>query len=167
MSLARPLRPLALALSLGLAAAVAGTPADAVEAPPGSKNFTPPADVPNYFSNESGPFQGGAAARDAQPAIGPSLAAPAPRGRSAVASRRFARHHAGRLAKARGHTGVAHGKASASAHRQFAHAGAVHGGHASGPRTVHAEVGHAAGKAVAAKTPPASSKGKHIAAAHG
>jgi hypothetical protein len=166
MSLSRRLRRLALALSVALApAAAAGMPAGAVEAPPGSKNFTPPADVPNYFSDESGPFQGGAAARDAQPEIGPSLAAPAPRGRSAVSSRRFSRHHAGRLARARGRTRVAHGKASA--HRQFAHAGAVHGGHASGPRAAHAEVGHAAGKAVAAKTPPASSKGKHIAHAHG
>jgi len=154
-----------LALSLALATAVAGMPADAVETPLGSKNFTPPADVPNYFSNESGPFQGGASARDAQPAIGPSLAAPVPRGLGAALAHRTVRHHPARTARARSRTRLAHGKASA--HRQLAHAGAARGGHASGPRTAHAQVRHAAGKAVAAKTPAGSSKGKHLAAAHG
>ncbi|MGC2411973.1 MAG: hypothetical protein WA459_04660, partial [Stellaceae bacterium] len=63
MSLPQRLRRLALGCGVGLALAVAGARADAVEAPPGSKNFTPPSGVPNYFSNESGPFQGGANAR--------------------------------------------------------------------------------------------------------
>ena len=81
MSLSRRLRPPALALGVALAIAAAGIPVGAVEAPPGSKNFTPPADVPNYFSNESGPFQGGANARGSAVAADPNLAAPVPRGR--------------------------------------------------------------------------------------
>ncbi len=177
MSQSLRLRPLALALSIGLATAVASVPAGAVETPPGTTNFTPPAYVPNYFSNESGPFQGGANARTAQPGVGPSLAAPAARGRSTVLSHRIDRHHPARAAKARGRTRLAHRKASA--HRQFAHARgaqphqqalharAVRRGHPSGLRTAHAPVRHATGKAVAAKTPAASGKGKHLAAAHG
>jgi hypothetical protein len=162
MSLSWRLWTLPLALSIGLAAAVANVPAEAVETPPGTTNFTPPAYVPNYFSNESGPFQGGASARDA--GVGPSLAAPAPRGRGAVLSHRVDRHHPGRAAKAAGRGRLAHDRAVA--HRQFAHAVAVHGARASGARTAHAQVGHATGKAVAAKT-PAAGKGKHITAAHG
>ena len=166
MNLSWRLHLLVLALSIGLAAAGASVPAKAVEAPPGTTNFTPPANVPNYFSNESGPFQGGANARDAQPGIGPSLAAPAPRGMGAILSHRDSRHHPGRTAKARGRTRMAHGRASA--HRQFAHAGAPKRGQASEPRTAHAQVRHATGKAVAAKgRAAASSKGKHITAAHG
>ena len=158
-----PLR--ALALGLLLAAAVAGGPVAAVAAPQGSKNFTPPADVPNYFSNESGPFQGGATARNAQSDTAPVAAAPAPRGRVLTASRRNARHHAARLAKARGRTRLAHAKSSAN--RQFAHAGT-----ASASKTVHAQVRSAqvrspGGKAVAAKSHAASSKNKRVARAHG
>src|SRR5258705_7903822 len=123
MSLPPRLRPKALALGVALAVAVAGAPARAVEAPPGSKNFTPPRDVPNYFSNESGPFQGGANARNMQSDTAPILAAPSSRGRAVVSARRNARGHASRNAKARGRTRLAHGKASA--HRQVAHAGAA------------------------------------------
>ncbi len=175
MSLPQRLRRLALGCGVGLALAVAGAPADAVEAPPGSKNFTPPSGVPNYFSNESGPFQGGANARNAQPGAVPVVAAPAAHGKRVVASRRTSRHHhqPTHVAKASGRTRLAHGKASA--HRQVAHAGAVRHGHASGPRVAHAagsKVAHAparhlAGKAVAAKTRAASSKVKHPARAHG
>jgi hypothetical protein len=165
MSLSRRLRCKALALGVALAIAVAGAPADAVEAPPGSKNFTPPRDVPNYFSNESGPFQGGANARNAQSGTAPIVAAPASRGKALTASRRNARHHAARIAKARGRTRLANGKASA--HRQVVHAGAAHGGKASGPRMAHAQAKSATGKAVAAKSRAASSKGKRIARAHG
>ena len=76
MSLSRGLRALALALAVALAVAGAGVSADAVEAPPGSKNFSPPGYVPNYFSNESGPFQGGANARNVQSETAPIVAAP-------------------------------------------------------------------------------------------
>jgi hypothetical protein len=162
MSLARRLHGLALALGAALAVALAGAPADAVEAPPGSKNFTPPIDVPNYFSNESGPFQGGANTRNAPSDTAPVIAAPASRGGAVAASRRDSRRHA---ARGRGRTRLAHGKAAA--HRQFAHAGAPHRGRPSSSKTAHAQVGPASGKAVAAKSRAAASKGKRIAAAHG
>jgi hypothetical protein len=158
-----PLR--ALALGLALAALVAGGRAAAVAAAPaGSKNFTPPSDVPNYFSNESGPFQGGANARDGQSDTAAIAAASASRGRAVTLSRRNPRHHAARLAKARGRTRLAHAKAGA--HRHFAHAGT-----ASAARTVRAQVrsaiGHAIGKAGAAKSHAAASKNKRVARAHG
>ena len=158
-----PLR--ALALGLALAALAAGGPAPVAAAPPGSKNFTPPSDVPNYFSNESGPFQGGANARVGQSDTAAFAAAPAPRGRAFTLSRRNPRRHAARLAEARGRTRLAHAKASA--HRQFAHAGRI-----SAAKTVHAlvrsaRVRSAVGKAVAAKSHAASAKNKRIARAHG
>ena len=156
--ISRYLRALTLALA-ALALAVAGAPADAVEAPPGSKNFSPPRDVPNYFSNESGPFQGGANTRNAQSETAPIVAAPGPHGRVATSSRRNARH-AARNAKARGRTRLAHGKAVA--HRQFAQAGTGHGA-----KIARAQVKSAAGKAAVAKSRAASSKGKRIARAHG
>jgi hypothetical protein len=165
MSLPRRLRRKALALGVALAVAVAGAPANAVEAPSGSKNFTPPRDVPNYFSNESGPLRGGATARSTQSETGPIAAAPASRGRAVASARRNTRHHAARIAKARGRIRFVHGKASA--HRQLAHAGAARSGKASGPKTVHAQARPATGKAVAAKNRAASSKGKRIARAHG
>ena len=191
MSLSRRLRALALGFGVGLAAALAGAPADAVEAPPGSKNFTPPTGVPNYFSNESGPFHsGGATTRAAQPAEVPVAIAPAVHDGRALASRRTpGRHHPAHLGKAGGHTRVAHGKESG--HRQVAHASAARRGHspeqkvvhAAGPKvahavgtkiahaaaskSAHAAAGHLAGKTVAAKSRAASSKGKHPARAHG
>jgi hypothetical protein len=156
MSLSRRLRLKALALSLALAVAMAGAPANAVEAPPGSKNFSPPGYVPNYFSNESGPFQGGANTRNAQSETAPIVAAPGSRSKVASASRR----HGARIAKARGRTRQAHGKATA--HRQLALAGAKRGA-----KAARAQVKSANGKAVAAKSRAASSKGKRIARAHG
>jgi hypothetical protein len=156
----RRLHGLALALGAALAIAVAGAPADAVEAPPGSKNFTPPADVPNYFSNESGPFQGGANARNAPSDTAPIVAAPAARGGAVTAARRDARRHA---ARGRGRTRLAHGKAAAP--RQFAHA--ARGARVSASKTAHAQARPASGKAIAAKSPAAASKGKRVAAAHG
>src|SRR5689334_3999473 len=93
MSLSGRLRAPALALAVALGFAAAGVPAGAVEPPPGTKNFSPPGYVPNYFSNESGPFQGGANARNAQSETTPFVAAPGSRGRVAVASRGGPRHH--------------------------------------------------------------------------
>lgn len=144
------LRGLALAAYVTLGAAVAGLPVYAVEPPSGSKNFSAPSGVPNYFSNESGPFQGGAIARPASPGAGPVYATPAPRGRSVATSR-----HRGRYASARGARGN---------HRQAARgrAGSYHyTSHARGART-----GSAKGKAVTAGTRTAPSKGKP-ARAHG
>jgi hypothetical protein len=50
---------------LTLLGALAGVPAQAFEPPPGSKNFTSPNSVPNYFSNEAAPF--GRGSQMAQP----------------------------------------------------------------------------------------------------
>jgi hypothetical protein len=163
------LRRLALAACVVLATLVA----DAVAAPPGSKNFTAPSYVPNYFSNEAGSFRGEATARPAQPGAAPTLAAPPPRTIVAAASRRAGRHHVGRAAKARGHIRLARGKAGG--HRQLVHArtGRAQLGQArtaararaAGPRLAHAQHGPARSKAVAVKSRPAPGKGR--GAAHG
>ena len=160
-------RRLAVAVCVALAAALAGTPVDAVEAPAGSRNFSPPSNVPNYYSNESGPFQGGANARTAQPGAGPAYAAPAPRSRIAAASRRIGRHHARGTATARGRYRLARGKAGVH-HRQFVHARIVHAGAArSGkalrPRMVQAQPRSARSKAAAVRSRPAPGKGKPVA----
>jgi len=168
----RFLRRLALAGCVVLAALTAGAALDAVAAPPGSKNFTAPASVPNYFSNEAGSFRGDATARAAQSGA-PTLAAPAPHSRVAAASHRIGRHHAGGTAKARGHVRLARGKAGA--HRQLArarHGGAVHAtaarsARSAAPRMAHAQHGPARSKAVAAKSRPAPGKGKSAARARG
>lgn len=49
---------LAAALFLAAALGFLGHPAGAVELGGGTKNFTPPPGVPNYFSNEAEPFNG-------------------------------------------------------------------------------------------------------------
>ncbi len=49
-----------IALWLSVMAVLSGEPALA-ETGNGSKNFRPPASVPNYFSNEAGPMLGGPA----------------------------------------------------------------------------------------------------------
>lgn len=72
-ALARP----ALALLIAIAA-VLTVPALAAD-PIGSKNFTAPHYVPNYFSNEAGSFNGGASARVAPGYPAPVYAAPAAR----------------------------------------------------------------------------------------
>jgi hypothetical protein len=162
MSLSQRLHGLALVLGAAFVIVVAGAPADAVEAPPGSKNFSPPADVPNYFSNESGPFQGGANTRNAPSDTAPIVAAPASRGGALAASRRDARRHA---ARGRGRTRLAHGKAAA--HRQLAHAGAPRSARVPASRAAHVQVRPASGKAIAAKSRAAASKGKRVAAVHG
>lgn len=59
-----------------LLGALAGAPAGAIEPPPGTRNFTPPSSVPNYFSNEAAAFRGGA--RAALPAADRFNIAPGP-----------------------------------------------------------------------------------------
>jgi hypothetical protein len=61
----RGVRGLALSGLLIVCGALAGAPSQAFEPPQGSKNFTPPSSVPNYVSNEAGPFGRGSSA--AQP----------------------------------------------------------------------------------------------------
>jgi hypothetical protein len=52
------LRLLSTVLLLGLAVAFGVPPARAADTGNGSKNFSAPQSVPNYFSNEAGPMQG-------------------------------------------------------------------------------------------------------------
>jgi hypothetical protein len=79
----RQVRGFALAGLLLLCGALAGMPAQAFEPPPGSKNFTPPSSVPNYFSNEAAPFARGS--RVAQPGADRFNTAPIAAGRNHVA----------------------------------------------------------------------------------
>jgi len=58
---------LALAGLLIFCGALAGVPAQGFEAPPGSKNFSTPGSVPNYFSNEAAPL--GEGPQTAQPGV--------------------------------------------------------------------------------------------------
>jgi hypothetical protein len=100
-------RVLVLLAGLGLAGALPGSAAQAIEPPAGSKNFTPPASVPSYFSNEAGAIQGRAASTGPTPVV----SAPVPRGRFAIAARRDHHHgHSTRRASARGHSRYAHAR---------------------------------------------------------
>jgi len=57
-----PLRRLLTACCLVAALCSGGVAVGAVEAGPGTKNFSAPGGVPNYFSNEAEPFLGQSAA---------------------------------------------------------------------------------------------------------
>ena len=56
--MSEPSRPRQVVLFLGLAAALIAGEARAADTGNGSKNFSTPQSVPNYFSNEAGPLQG-------------------------------------------------------------------------------------------------------------
>jgi len=66
-----------LAIAAAVVAPMAVQSAGAAEAPPGSKNFTSPGGVPNYFSNEAAPFVGSPNPRPAPAQPAPVIAAPA------------------------------------------------------------------------------------------
>jgi hypothetical protein len=70
-------RHLAITLSLVIAAA-AISPAGAVDAPPGSRNFTSPGSVPDHFSNEAAPFVASPNPHPAPAEPAPAAATPAP-----------------------------------------------------------------------------------------
>jgi hypothetical protein len=128
----RWLRSVALAVGVALTVAVTGLPAAAIDTPPGSKNFAPPRNVPNYFSNESGSFNGGAGARPLASGSVPAFAGPAPsRGSAAVASRGYARHYAGRGTRGRGHSRYVRGRASVRGHAYAARGSRTSPGRAS------------------------------------
>lgn len=152
----------AFCLSL-LAVGPAISPARAIEVQAGTANFTAPGSVPNYFSNESGVLQGGAAARAGQqPAVTPRYAAPAPSRREYSASR--GRHHA---AHGGGRGRSSHASAHASAHNN-AHARHGGGHYAQSSRggshgSAHASSSAGRGKTAAAKTHPAAA-GRHAQA---
>jgi len=169
------LRHLMLAAGVALAAVVAGAPVHAAAAPPGSKNFTPPGYVPNYFSGEGPSFQGNATARPAPSGAGPGFAAPAARRTVVAASRGIGRRHAARAAQGRGRLRLAHGRATT--YRQSVHARVVHAGagrarvvtsaRTPGPRVAQALHGPVRSKAVAARSRPMPGKGRSAARGHG
>jgi len=129
MRLSPRLRALAAVLSL------VSMPALAVDMPDaGTKNFSPPAETPTYFMNETGRVTPGhepAAAEDQERDIAAPIPTPGP---EVSSSRHAAGHYSGR-----GHgTSVAHGKRR---HGKSASAGR-HGGH----------VAHGSGKKQVAST---------------
>jgi len=169
----RPLRPWMRAACVALAAMLTG-PAGAAEPPPGSKNFSSPRGVPDFFSNESGPFRGGANARAVSPGAIPAVAAPVQhRGREyqggAVASRQHGRSHLTHVARGRGGYRSAHRKAGMHGHLAQARAHARAGARRGGGSQAAARSGSAHAKTVAAKAPhhAAPSKAKHLAGIRG
>jgi hypothetical protein len=143
------LRRFLLAVLLASAGALTGPPAGAFEPPPGSKNFTPPNSVPNYFSNEATAFRGGA--RPAPPGAdrfntapnsATSIAADVPRYRRGEPVSAGRAKHRGKLV--RGRTGRFR---ATSAHTRAARIGKARTGRAA---IVRAAARPAAGKAAAA-----------------
>ena len=161
------LRCWASAAGLTLAAAIADPSGAIAEPPPGSRNFNPPAAVPNYFSNESGPILGTPAARPPQPAPVPVIAAPAPAPRRVVVfERRAERHSAAKTAKSRDQSRTAQAKTRATDKPKTA---VARNARATGrviaktdkPRTV--KLAHAEPRA--AKAQPVAAKGQRTRAA--
>jgi len=125
----------ARALVIALALVMAALPADALDTP-GSKNFTAPRGVPNYFSNESGPFNGAAGGQSAPAGSVPTVAAPAARGGAAFAAaphRYYAHRYAARGGKGRARYRLAHRRGG---HRYVVHVGA-HRARVSGIKVAH------------------------------
>ena len=158
-----------VAAGLTLAAAAA-IPSSAIAEPPaGSRNFSPPAAVPNYFSNESGPILGTPAARPPQPAPVPVIAVPAPAPRQVVAVERKAERHSAKTAKSRDQSRTTQAKTRAADKPKTAVAGSIRNARAAGrvvaktdkPRTV--KLAHAEPRA--AKALPAATKGQRTRAA--
>ena len=149
------LRRLALAVCLAYGAGLGTDMAAAVEPPSGSRNFTAPRHVPNYFSNETAPFRGTSGGQTTSPGAGPVVAAPVQAQHGAVASNRRARQksvHAGRQ-----RAKLARGKAGR--HGQVVRAGGSRGG-----KVVAAQSAHARSKASGARSAPAKA---HRGKAHG
>jgi hypothetical protein len=113
--------PWLLALAVGLLVSVVGLPAGAVQTPVGSKNFTPPSYVPNYFSNESGAFTGARGARQAPPIYAAPRAYPRSAYRHTAATHRSG-HYRRHTVSRRSYHYRARGRAVA--HRHFVHVAA-------------------------------------------
>jgi hypothetical protein len=149
------LRRLALAVCLAYGAGLSVEMAGAVEPPSGSRNFTAPNHVPNYFSNETAPFRGTSGGQIASPGGGPVAVTPVQTERGTVASNRRARQnsvHAGRQ-----RAKLARGKAS---RHQVVRARGSRGGKAVAARSTSAKI-----KARAVRVAPAKvQRGKAPAA---
>jgi len=157
-------------VAAGLAiAAVADIPSAGMAEPPaGSRNFSPPAAVPNYFSNESGPVLGTPAARPAEPAPAPAATAPTPvPARTAVSEARPPRRIVG-IIKSRDRSRTAQAKTRPADKRKAAAPGRALRSNAvtvaarsDKPRS--ARLAHA--EPHAAKAAPAAAKGQRTRAA--
>ena len=135
------MRLLRLALAGCLLLLVTGIPGFAQAPPAGTRNFEPPASAPNYFSNEAGPFRGGAGAETTYSSSSPVVASPYPPAQAeAAAPRRTASRHAMR----------------ANRHLRFAHARSRSGRHA--VRTRIAKAKPAVSRVAHTRTRPAPTK---------
>jgi hypothetical protein len=86
------LRRLTLAVCLVCGLGAVAETAAAVELPSGSRNFTAPSHVPNYFSNETAPFRGTSGGQTAAPGAGPVVAVPGTAVPEAASSRAARQH---------------------------------------------------------------------------
>jgi hypothetical protein len=141
----RAVRRLAWGLALPATLALCGAPSQAFEPQLGSKNFTSPSFVPDYFSNEGAPF--GRGSRVAQPAADRFNTAPVATGGAYTATSDPSRNTAASAGRATYRGKVARGKTeharSASSRTVRAHHRAARG------RPVHA---HSSGRAASRHT---------------
>jgi len=155
-------------VAAGLAIAAAAVPsAGFAEPPPGSRNFSPPPAVPNYFSNESGPVLGTPAARPTEPAPAPAAAAPTPVLPPTAASQAKPPRHVMRMIKSRDRSRTAQAKTRAADKRKIFAAGRTRSAKAV-MVTVRSDKPHSARLAHAvphAKATPAAAKGQRTRAA--
>jgi hypothetical protein len=164
------LRRWAIAAGLTLAAAIAVPSGAIAEPPPGSRNFNPPAAVPNYFSNESGPILGTPAARPVAIAPAPVVVPPpASRPLPVIASGRKAERHAAKTMKSRDRSRTAQAKSRPGDRRKIAAAGPARNAKASARVAARSDkqrlVKLAHAEPHAAKAQPAAAKGQRIRAA--
>jgi hypothetical protein len=154
-------RHLALAACIAVLTAAVNVPASAVEPAPGSKNFEPPSAVPNYFSNEAGPFRGGAGAETtySNPPSnqGPVVVSPdAPSRAAAAAPRRSVSRHAARANRHVRYARYAHTRGRGS---RYAYARSSRSAH----RVAHASARPAAHKTVAVRRQAAPTRSRPAA----
>ena len=166
-------RALVCLVAMVAAGPVGGAVADP---PPGSKNFETPSNVPNYFSNEAGPFRGETPVPPATPAMpaapAPAASAPSPVAPAAVApepnirtaerpSGRGGRRHIAR-GRGRGRVASAHGRAATGRRggRVVVARGHAPARRAEHVRTVQAQpkTPHAAKAAAKSRSAPAKGK---------
>jgi hypothetical protein len=108
------LRRLALAVCVAYGGGLGAEMAVAVEPASGSRNFTAPRHVPNYFSNETAPFRGASGGQTASPGNSPVVVIPRTVNGGSVESNRHARQksvqagrHRARLARGKVRRGQA------------------------------------------------------------
>ena len=153
------MRLLRLAVAASLLLFVASMPGFAQAPSVGSRNFEPPPSVPSYFSNEAGPFRGGAGAETTYSSSGPAVASPYPPSQTAAAApRRSAGRHATRTNR---HIRLAHAHARSGRHAARTR---IAKAKAAISRVAHAHAKPAARKKAATKLASAKKPGGKAAA---